>query len=125
MKEIYKLAEEVSVQDIGETSSASSESQVEEVLSSISDQQCSDWSELEIESLIEPYNSALLEWVSESSQNVEFVEEAVNSGVVDVDNFDLYAMIQAGQYQQYKQVAQEVFEWLEQELEEREEEEDV
>ncbi len=122
--EIYELAEKLSAQEIGETPSASSEAQVEEILSSISDQQCSDSGSLEVDSLVDVYYSSLLDWVSDDEHHVEFVEDAVSEGLVDTSDFDFYAAVQAGQHQQYRQVAQEVFEWLEEELAEREEAEE-
>lgn len=50
---------------------------------------------------IDLYNGDLINWLTEDTDNVYAMEEAINEGLVDCHNFDLYRAIQAGQYKQY------------------------
>lgn len=130
---IYELANEVKAEDIWIYIDATNPKQVQEVLDSIYDNDVEDAdSDIIFElcdSLVDVYTSDLYKWMDSSEEHKYYVEDAVQAGLVDTDNFDLDRAIMAGQYEQYRELFQNVIKYLEdtlvEEIEaEREEEEE-
>lgn len=53
------------------------------------------------DSKIDIYYSNLNEWVKNCDDAIEYCERAVQEGLIDVNDFDFYKMIQSGQYLYY------------------------
>jgi hypothetical protein len=128
---IYELSKEVSPRDIY-TTVTNDHNQISYILEGIADYEIEDEQDDSLfelcDSLVDVYTKDLYDWMDESFEHKGYVEEAVNSGLVDTKNFDLDRAIMAGQYEWYQEMARDVIEVLQEKLEEieleREEEED-
>jgi hypothetical protein len=65
---------------------------------------------------VDIYYSGLLKWLNDDDRSIEFVEDAVAGGYVDLNDFDFWKLISSGQYlqiqEEYSQGIYEINEYL-------------
>jgi hypothetical protein len=118
---IYELAKEVSPHDV-HTTVTNDANQISYILEGIADYEIEDEQSdglFELcDSLVDVYTKDLYEWMDQSFEHKGYVEQAVQDGLVDTNDFDLDRAIMAGQYEWYMEMARDVIGYLEETLEE-------
>jgi hypothetical protein len=121
---IHELAAEVDASEINSRSRDFHEPEaVQEVLDSIENYEIKSDQDDELfemcDSLVDVYNSDLLEWVAKYDHD-GYVQDAISQGLAD--GTDFYRSIMAGQFEWYREIAQACLDALTELLEELEDE---